>query len=561
MGAKGTPQQTRLGDEAWVGRIGFAALKGRLPLRWPAPADTPPCPKRRMRSAYVYPGWQRLLEETTWEGLSLFELLLYLVDFSPLRPVLAQLMGWRNDRGFPPYDPLSIFLLKLWQLSQGWNRSQVIHNLGLPAYAQLAAAMGFGEHSPTEGGLRYIESRLGEQSEASGEGIQVQREGGEPYSVAVQGLNELIVQSVGLLQQAGVIREAAWQQALVCPDGQLHLAASRMRCASVRAECYQPRPRRCAAREKGKRGCACEERECDLACRYATPRDPQARFVWYSASNQRPDNPNQAVDPKKQQAGRGQGVYGYRSLALQWCDPQQRFSLTLLADYQPANLPELPFATAQLLQLPGCYPSLQVGWVAGDAAFGWEPFLLAVRNPLRARRVVDLRTHDCDQDQTGWLLRGYDDRGRPLCPFGYGMKANGYDPQQRRQKWTCRKACQKNLSPQVAVPQTVYPPPECPYQDGASEQGLVVNLGERFADGSMRLLRDLPVGSPAWKRCYHQGRNAAEARNACQQRLGLKRMPVYGYPRGKTAIFLADVWRNLSTLARLIREATLAGDS
>ena len=559
MGAKGTPQQTRLGDEAWVGRIGFAALKGRLPLRWPAPADTPPCPKRRMRSAYVYPGWQRLLEETTWEGLSLFELLLYLVDFNPMRPVLAQLMGWRNDRGYPPYDPLSIFLLKLWQLSQGWNRSQVIHNLGLPAYAQLAAAMGFGQHSPTEGGLRYIESRLGEQSEASGEGIQVQREGGEPYSVAVQGLNELIVQSVGLLQQAGVIREAAWQQALVCPDGQLHLAASRLRCASVRAECYQPRPRRCAAREKAKRGCACEERECDLACRYATPRDPQARFVWYSGSNQHPDNPNQAVDPKKQQAGRGQGVYGYRSLALQWCDPQMRFSLSLLCDYQAANLPELPFATAQLLQLPGCYPSLQVGWVAGDAAFGWEPFLLAVRNPLRARRVVDLRAHDCDQDQTGWLLRGYDDRGRPLCPFGYGMKANGYDPQQRRQKWICAKACQKGLPPKVAVPQTVYPPPECPYQEGPSEQGLVVNLGERFADGSMRLLRDLPVGSPAWKRCYHQGRNAAEARNACQQRLGLKRMPVYGYPRGKTAIFLGDVWRNLSTLARLIKEATLAG--
>ena len=41
--------------------------------------------------------------------------------------------------------------------------------------------------------------------------------------------------------------------------------------------------------------------------------------------------------------------------------------------------------------------------------------------------------------------------------------------------------------------------------------------------------------------------------------MGLKRMPVYGYCRGKTAIFLADVWRNLSTLARLIGEATLAG--
>lgn len=560
MGAKGTAQATRCGDEAWVGRMRFAALQERLPLVWPAPAETPPCPKRRMRSAYVYPGWQRLSEAAAWKGLSLFKLLLYLVDFSPLRAVLAQRMGWRNDRGCRPFDPVSIFLLKLWQLSEGWNRRQVIERMQEREHAEIVAAMGFGEHYPTEGGLRYIETRLGAQSEATGEVVVVQREDGEPYVVAVQGLNELIVQSVGLLQQAGLITEAAWQQALLCPDGQLHSAASRLKCASVRAACYERRPRRCAAREKGKRGCGCEEQACHPACRYATPRDPQARWVWYSGSNQRPDNPNQANEEKQRQKGRGRGVYGYRSLALQWCDVQQRFSVTLLADYQAAHLPELPYATAQLLQLPGYYPDLQVKWVAGDAAFGCAPFLSAVRRHLGARRVVDLRAHECDQDPTGWLLRGYDDRGRPLCPYGYDLKANGYDAQHHRQKWTCRKACQKGLSPKVAVPETVYPPPECPYQESASDHGLVVNVGERFSDGSLRLVRDLPVGSPTWKRCYYQGRNAAEARNACHQRLGLKRMPVYGYERGKTAIFLADVWRNLRTLVRLISEATLAGD-
>jgi hypothetical protein len=543
-----------------VRRIAFAALKERLPLRWPASADIPSCPKQRLRSAYVYPGWQRLTEEGAWQELSPFKRLLYLVDFAPLRPVLAQLMGWRNDRGYRPYDPVSIFLLKLWQLSEGWKRNQVIQKMKLPEYGETVAAMGFRDHYPTEGGLRYIETRQGEQREVTGEGIEVQSEAGEPYWVAVQRLNELIVQSVGLLQQAGLIREAAWQQALVCPDGQLHPAASRLKCASVRAECYQPRPRPCAAREKGKRGCGCEEPECHPVCRYATPRDRQARFVWYSGTNQRPDNPNQAVDANKQKARRGQGVYGYRSLALQWCDRQQRFSLTLLSDYQAANLPELPYATAQLLQLLGYYPDLRVKWVAGDAAFGCEPFLRVVRNHLGARRVVDLRAHDCDQDQTGWLLRGYDNRGRPLCPFGYGLKSNGYDAQQRRQKWTCRQACQKGLIPKVAVPQAVYPPPECPYQQVASHHGLVVNVGERFGDGSMRLVRDLPVGSPTWKRCYHQGRNAAEARNAGQRAMGLKRMPVFGYERGKTTLFLGDVWRNLSTLVRLISEATLAGD-
>lgn len=89
----------------------------------------------------------------------------------------------------------------------------------------------------------------------------------------------------------------------------------------------------------------------------------------------------------------------------------------------------------------------------------------------------------------------------------------------------------------------------------------MLNVAERFADRSLRLVRDLPVGSPSWKRYYHQARNAAEARNAFLENLDLKRMPVFGLQRGKFAIFLADVWRNLSTLVRLIREATLTASA
>ncbi|MGD8967193.1 MAG: hypothetical protein PVI07_06765, partial [Anaerolineae bacterium] len=61
-----------------------------------------------------------------------------------------------------------------------------------------------------------------------------------------------------------------------------------------------------------------------------------------------------------------------------------------------------------------------------------------------------------------------------------------------------------------------------------------------------------------WKRLYHRARNASESRNAALQRWGLKRLPVYGEPRGKAFIFLADIWSNLTTLVRLFREATAA---
>ena len=49
-----------------------------------------------------------------------------------------------------------------------------------------------------------------------------------------------------------------------------------------------------------------------------------------------------------------------------------------------------------------------------------------------------------------------------------------------------------------------------------------------------------------------------QGRNADFERWHLKRLPVYGSSRGKALIFLADVWLNLSTLARLVREATAA---
>jgi hypothetical protein len=42
------------------------------------------------------------------------------------------------------------------------------------------------------------------------------------------------------------------------------------------------------------------------------------------------------------------------------------------------------------------------------------------------------------------------------------------------------------------------------------------------------------------------------------ERWDLKRLSVFGWPRSKATIFLADVWNNLTTLARLVREASQA---
>jgi hypothetical protein len=558
MVASGRPNHTRVQDHDFRSQCSLAGLQDRLPLRWPTLFSFPPSPKRRYRSRYRYLGWKELQDPEAWRHLSDFDLLLRLVDFSPLRPVLAKRLGWTSAKGWPPFDPVSIFLLLGWQLNEGWNRSQLLANLQDPRYADYAARFGF--HNgvfPTEGGLRHWLTALGQHAE-NGDTVSVGEE--EQIEVAVQYLNQLLAQTVALLHEAGLVTPAAWDQALICPDGMLHDAASRLRCISVAETCYQPTsaqaPRPCPAKQRDRHGCNCDTPSCQLLCRHATPRDPDARFVWYTGSNRQPNHPNAFTDPRRTSRPRGKGRYGYATLPLLLAEPSRRFHLVLLDDFCPANQRLENAFAAQLRQLDTFYPTLHVDAVAGDAAFGYEIVLHTVYDHLQARRVIDLRADESDRNLSLWPLRGYDDRGRPICPFGYALSANGFDYQRRRHKWACFHACQKGVPPRVVVPDVPYPPTVCPHMKRPS--GQLLNVGERFPDGSIRLVRDLPVGSSAWKSLYHQARNASESRNAVFQRWSLKRFPVYGSMRAKALAFLADVWINLTTLVRLIREATAA---
>jgi hypothetical protein len=212
------------------------------------------------------------------------------------------------------------------------------------------------------------------------------------------------------------------------------------------------------------------------------------------------------------------------------------------------------------MQLSLFYPDLHLEAVAGDAAFGYEVFLHTIYS-LRAKRLVDLRAHETDKDKTQWPVRGYDDRGRPVCSFGYPFTSNGYDAERHRHKWFCGQACLHGTEPIVCLDGVTYPPAECGYQKTDHPYGKILNVAERFPDGSLRLVRDLPVGSSAWKSLYHRARNASEGRNATCQRADLKRLSVYGQPRGKAFSFLADTWSALTTTARLVREATFANTS
>ena len=555
----------RVQDSDFVRECSLPQLQDRLPLWWPTPPGMPPSPKRSYRSHYVYLGCQDLQDQQVWEHLTGFDLVLRLVDFSGLRPILAQRLGWTSARGQQPFDPVSMFLLQGWQITNGWNRTQTLKNLADPRYDDYRERFGFAEGIyPTEGGLRYFLTALGYHSDAGGDSVCIELDDEPDVNVAIQYLNQLLVGAVQLIREANLLSPEAWTQALVCPDGMLHDAASRLRCAAVKESCYQVTstqvPRPCPAKEKDQKGCACDTLACAYTCRYATPRDAEARFVYYSGSNQPRHSPNRPNDKSKVKKGGGRKCYGYRSLPLLLADPVRRFHLTLLQDFQAANGREETSATALLLQLKLFYPDLHLDAVVGDAGFGFDLFLRTIYE-LEARRVVDLRAHDTDKNKNLWPLRGYDNRGRPVCPFGYAFTANGFDVQRQRYKWFCGKACQRGVEAVVCSEGATYPPNECPYQDDGLPHGKILNVGERFLDGSLRLVRDVPVGSPAWKALYHRARNASEGRNATYEHWDLKRLPVYGLCRAKALSYLADTWSTLTTLARLVREATFADTS
>ena len=235
MAAKLSAVEARAQDSDFVAQCSLWGLQAQLPLCWPTPSDVPPSPKNRYRSQYLYLGWQDLQDPAAWDELSDFDLVLRLVDFSGLRAVLAQRLGWTSPRGQIPFDPVSIFLLHGWQITNGWSRAETLNNLAKKRNADYAQGFGFAAGVfPTEGGLRYFLTSLGLHSDANGDSVSVKVNAERTVEVAIQYLNQLLAGAITLICEAGLLSPEAWSQALVCPDGMLHHAASNALCFGAR---------------------------------------------------------------------------------------------------------------------------------------------------------------------------------------------------------------------------------------------------------------------------------------------------------------------------------------
>lgn len=504
-------------------------LVRKLPLVLSLGPNVPPSPKTRYRSAYRYLGWDDLNEESL-EVFSPFEISVRLFDFSPLEHLLAAHIYAPSARGQTPFHPVSLYLLSLYRREHHHSRQEVLRILRNSEEGKiLRRCTGLQEEFPAESGLRYFEGKLTPELQ--------------------QEINAL---QLDALYQAGLlpVKPDANPPTKVALsfDGMLHHARSRQRCTSVKEGCYEPAPRPCPAKDKGKRGCECDDDRCTHICRHAPSRDPQARFIVYSGRNkQASTSPNTPVQTSGQRSA-SRKVYGYYSYAGQLLDDKLATYWVLPAAFGPATQGDPALFPPNFAYLQARFFWLQVGEVLADAGACEQTCLDAIWE-AGALRMVDIRAHQSDKASDTQLARGYDEDGHPLCPFGYLLHSNGYDYQRRRTKWRCGRRCLR-LSKK--------PIPSCPYLHNSSKHGYTTTVGRTHADGSTRLAREIPYGSKAWKARYGR-RNSAESRNSILERLGLKRMPVHGLPASHVVILQADFIANQHTLIRLVRQAAAFG--
>ena len=123
------PEITRAQNHVFIGSCSFCAQLERLPFAWQTSPDIPPSPKLSYRSSYQYLGYDELQDPAFWQDCDDFDLLLRLVDFSGLRDMLAEQLGWTSAQGQVPFDPVSLWLLTFWQIRNGWSRAETLRNL------------------------------------------------------------------------------------------------------------------------------------------------------------------------------------------------------------------------------------------------------------------------------------------------------------------------------------------------------------------------------------------------------------------------------------------------
>lgn len=519
----------------------WEALQPLLPLPLGPISDVPIWQPRRCRSHYVWLPPEDVQSSAVFQGLDDFDLVLRLFDFSAWRPILAQ--RFASHLGPPPFDPVSLGLGILLARYRGWSFPTLVTELHSPERGQgYCRRLGFtSDDLPAPSTFRMAVNTTSEE-------VYLQCADSLALGLMAYGIMPTHSTFPGDPPERGVS---------IATDSQLVAARSRMRCRYQRTACFSPLDERtCAAQADGKRGCNCATDACLDRCRYTTARDSEARYVYYTGSNQS-TGPHAPADGNST-SSRGTHHFGYKAKTFNLIDDRLFTFWPLSGPFVAANRNDHLQTIPGFRDLRRRFSHLAIGELVADAGEGMDEVLRFVHADLGALRTVKLRHTASDGDPLTCLVRGYDADGSPLCPYGYRLDFNGHDYARHTSKWTCRQRCRHrdipDVSPPIECPRPV-DPSRCPYRDPARPLGYIVTVGLALPDGCIRLARDRRVDGPSWE--LRLGRlSYAESRNATQTRFDLKRSPWYGCQNSAKATYLGDILTNALNVARFVREAT-----
>jgi len=544
MGSRTVPAaERRLQVPDFVEMFQWEAMRLLLPLQLPTPGAAPAWSGRVCRSYYQWLAAEDLHSNAEVLRLDEFDLLLRLFDFSPWRPYFAK--RFHSQYGPPPFDPLSLGLGMFLAYHQSWDWARLLHELNSPARGKdYCRRLGFDQSdlpAPSTFRMAFGQTQL------------------DWFTACEDSLAQGLMAYQLIPTHSTFPGDPIDQGVSISTDCQLIASRSRMICSHQVPACSQPAAHRsCPARLAGKDGCACDPPACLDHCRFATWRDPQAAYVYYSGSNQ-PDrtHPNASKANQEPSAPRGKHHFGYKSKAFNIIDDRLFLVWPLTGPCTPANRND------HLLTIPGWqdlrqrFPSLKIGEFLGDAGEGFDEILQYVHDDLQALRTIRIRHADGDDLPLTCLQRGYDQNGVPLCPHGYRLSSNGHDYQRHATKWVCRLKCIHQPDPDIPIMQSNISRETCPFAkpDHAPRLGFSLSTALTLPDGSIRLARDMQVGSDTWK--LRIGRQSyAESRNATQARRQLKRSPAFGLSNTAKSMLISDTLSLAFNLTRLIFEAT-----
>ena len=545
MGSRTVPAaERRLQVPAFVELFQWEAMRLLLPLQLPTPGAAPAWSGRGCRSYYQWLAAEDLHANAEVLRLDEFDLLLRLFDFSPWRPYFAK--RFHSQYGPPPFDPLSLGLGMFLAYHQSWDWARLLHELNSPARGEdYCRRLGFDQSdlpAPSTFRMAFGQTQV------------------DWFTACQDSLAQGLMAYQLIPTHSTFPGDPIDQGVSLSTDCQLIASRSRMICSHQVPACSQPAAHRsCPARLADKEGCACDTPDCHDHCRFATWRDPQAAYVYYSGSNQPSGriSPNTSKENKPSSNPRGKQHFGYKSKAFNIMDDRLFLVWPLTGPCTPANRNDHLLTIPGLQDLCQRFPSLQIGEFLGDAGEGFDEILQYVHDDLQALRTIRIRHAEGDDLPLTCFQRGYDQNGVPLCPHGYRLSSNGHDYQRHATKWVCRLKCIHQPDPDIPSLQSNISRETCPFAkpDHAPRLGFSLRTALTLPDGSIRLARDMQVGSDTWK--LRIGRQSyAESRNATQARRQLKRAPAFGLPNTAKSMLISDTLSLAFNLTRLIFEAS-----